>query len=146
MVRGFPARGSYVVGLAYNQLFGSTEVPRKESGEIVNHLFFAHSYTKNEAMHYARQGFTVFIVEPAFGLSIVELCQDIPKLKPIDIPKETVTYFSVNQQTKQSRTESYYGCKYCSVRYLKVDHNAAICEVCKVHLRCKSCGCCICER
>lgn len=145
MARRFPQRGSYVVGLKYNQLFGSTEDPPQDNGEIVNHLFFAHSYSQDEALQHAQQGFTVFVVEAGLRLGMVDLCPDVSKLKPFNIPETKATDNPIKPQKIFARTISEFGCKYCSVHFLKVGLNATVCEVCKKHLKCSSCGRCICE-
>jgi hypothetical protein len=145
MSRSFPQRGSYVVGLSSNQLLGSTEDPKQDNGEIVNHLNFAHSYSEEEAKHYAKQGFSVFLVEPGLRLRTVDFFPDIPKHKPFDIPIQKETNELNDSKKIFARIESKHGCKFCSVRYLKVGTNATVCGVCKKHLKCNSCGRCICE-
>ncbi|MEO4052951.1 hypothetical protein [Solibacillus sp. CAU 1738] len=146
MSRSFPQRGSYVVGLSYNQLLGSTEDPPQNNGQIVSHLFFAHSYSEEEAVHYAKQGFTVFVVESGLSLNMVDFFPEIQKLRPFEIPIQTETKNSNEPDKIFPRIESKHGCKYCSVRYLKVGINATVCDMCKKHLKCTSCGRCICER
>lgn len=145
MSRSFPQRGSYVVGLSYNQLLGSAEDPPQDNGQIVNHLAFAHSYSEEEAVHFAKQGFTAFVIEPGLRLRMVDFFPDIPKHKPFDIPIESESNFSNEPKKIIARIESKHGCKYCSVRFLKVGTNATVCDVCKKHLKCNSCGRCICE-
>ncbi len=145
MTRDFPKRGSFLVGLSPNQLLGSTEDPPQNDGEIVNHLFFAHSYSEEEAKLFAIQGYTTFIVELGLRLQMVDFFPEIAKHKPFVIPIQTETNILTKPKVKFARVKSIFGCKHCTVRYLEVGINATVCDVCQKHLKCNSCGHCICE-
>jgi hypothetical protein len=59
---------------------------------------------------------------------MLDFYPEIQKLKPFDMPIRTKSELTNENNKIFARIESLHGCKFCSVRYLRVGSSATVCE------------------